>query len=165
MSSTISVVHTSQAIVTEKFSGADAGNPDATFGGSIAEAGTLTASSTPPVTKHALFSKPLSTGTGTIDLTALPGITADETVNGTGLKVQFLKFKNPSTNANKITAAKGGSNGYQLDGATTWSVPLAPGQSVFFELDDAADDIGSGNKTIDLTGTGSQALSVQVVMG
>ncbi len=165
MSSTINAIVSSGVAVTETFSGADAGNPDASFGGDLAETPTLNATSTPAATKKARFDLTLSSGTGTIDLTALPGNSVDETINGTGLKVQVLKFRNKSTNANKITVAKGGTNGYQLDGATTWSDPMAPGQSSLRLLNGAADTIGSTKKTIDVTGTGSQVLQVLIVLG
>ncbi len=153
--------------VTETFEGpfVNPGDATATFD-QLSESVTLDANSTPPASKHASYEKALSSGTGTIDLTALPGVTAEETVNGTGLKVQQLKFRNKSTNANKITVAKGASNGYGLCASgDSWSFVLSPNQSITFYGDDAAPDIGSGAKTIDLTGTGSQVLEVAIVMG
>ncbi len=165
MSSTITVLYTSKVTVVETFSGATDGDNTATFA-PLNEDATFTASTTVPVTKHASFTQALSSGTATIDLTTLPGITADETVNGTGLKVQFLKLINPSTNANKIVASNGASNPYRLDGLTTaWSITLAPGQAVLLELNDAADDVSGSHKTIDLAGTLVQTLSVQIVFG
>ncbi len=166
MSSTISARIQQAVTVVKTFSEADAGNPDVSFTtGNVDE--TLTASTTVPVTKHASFTKTLSSGSGTIDLTTLPGDGADtETVDGSGLKVQALMLTNPSTNANKIVASNGASNPYRIDGATTaWSITLAPGQSVLLRLGDAGDDVGSSHKTIDLAGTGSQTLKVRVVLG
>lgn len=124
---------------------------------------TLNASSTPPATKTAAFQKALSTGSGTIDLTALPG-TNGATVDGTGLKVQAIKFANPAANANPITVAVGASNGYDLFGSA-FSITLQPGQEALFYGNDATPDVGASDKTLDLTGTGSQALNVQVVLG
>ena len=67
---------------------------------------------------------------------------------------------------NKITVAKGASNGYGLDTAgDTWSVPLSPGEWMMVGTNGASPTIGSGAKVIDVTGTGSQALNVAVVMG
>ena len=132
----------------------------------LSETENLDSGTSVPVTKHAEFEQALSSGTATIDLTALPGKTVDETVDGTGLKVQAIKFRNKNTNANKITISKGASNGYCLDAnSTTWSVVLSPGQSVLFKLEDLAPDIAGGAKTIDLAGTLSQVLEVMVVMG
>ena len=125
----------------------------------------LTQASTPGVTKGTAFPVALVAGVATIDLTNLPGLTPDEIVNGTGLKVQFLKLQNPSTNANKIVVGKGASNGIQLDGATTWSFPLAPGQSILVNCNNATDVIGATKKNIDLAGTGTQTLNVSVTMG
>ena len=79
--------------------------------------------------------------------------------------MQVLKIRNLSTNANKIVVSQGASNGYRIDGATNWSIPLAPGQSMLLWGDGAADVIGSSHLNIDLAGTGSQILEVQVVMG
>ncbi len=167
MSATISVLYDSACTVTETNTGAFVSSVDntVTFNG-LNETGTLTASTTVPVTKHAEYELTMSGGTGTIDLTALPGQTVDETVVGTGLKVQVLKFKNKSTNANSITVAKGASSGYGINAAgTTWSIPISPGQSVTILGNDASPDIAGGAKTIDVTGTLSQVLQVQIVMG
>lgn len=165
MSSTITLTSVDQATVTETFSGALAGNPDVAFG-ALNESQTLTAASAPPVTKHATFEQALTAGTATIDLTALPGRTVDETIDGTGLKVQLLRVRAKSTNANVISIAKGASNGYGLDaGGAAWDVTLSPGQRARFDLDDAAPDVAAGAKDLDLAGTGAQILEVEIVLG
>ncbi len=165
MSSTVSALYASNLAVVETFSDAAAADNGATWSG-LSESGTLTASTTVPATKHAYFSKTLSGTTGTIDLTALPGITAEETVVGTGLKVQLVKFRNKSTNANKMSIGKGGSSGYGLNAAgDTWSVMLDPGQSVIFILDDTAPDVAAGTKNWDLVGTSTQIMEVHIVLG
>ncbi len=76
-----------------------------------------------------------------------------------------MKIQNPSTNANKITVASGASNGWRLDGATSWTIPLAPGQSVAINCANASDTVGSSHKTIDLAGTGAQTLNVEMTAG
>ena len=119
--------------------------------------------SSPPVTCGALFQQALTTGAATIDLTVLDGFN-DKVVNGTGLRVQLLRVKNPATNANPITVAKGASNGYDGFGSA-FSITLQPGAEMTFLTSDAGGDIGSGNKTLDLTGTGTQALDVEIIMG
>jgi len=123
----------------------------------------LKSDSSPPVTCGALFQQALTAGAATIDLTALDGFN-DKAVNGTGLRVQLLRVKNPATNANPITVAKGASNGYDGLGAA-FSVTLQPGAEATFLTNDAGGDIAAGNKTLDLTGTGSQALDVEIIMG
>lgn len=165
MSSTISVRSRSELSVTETFSGAEAGDPTATFAPQNTDV-VLTASTSVPVTKHAEYDLAMSSGTASINLAALPGKTVDETIVGTGLKLQKLIVKNKSTNANKITVAKGASNGYGLSSAgDTWSIVLNPSQSARFDLDEGGPDVASGERLIDVTGTGSQVLSVQAVLG
>lgn len=123
----------------------------------------LSGSTTPPVSMVASFQQALSGGAATIDLTNMPG-TNGAAVNGTGLKVRAFKFLNPATNANPITIATGASNGYALAGSA-FSVTLAPGQETSMYLKDGAPAIGSGAKTLDLTGTGSQVLHAILVIG
>jgi hypothetical protein len=123
----------------------------------------LKSDSSPPVTCGALFQQALTSGSATIDLTALDGLN-DKVVNGTGLRVQLLRLKAPSSNANPITVAKGVSNGYDGFGSA-FSVTLQPGAEMTFLANDAGSDVGAGNKTLDLTGTGTQALDVEIIMG
>lgn len=129
---------------------------------------TLTASTTPPVTKHSAGTLTLSSGSGTLDLTSLPdpvtGVAAVITLNG--LKPQEAIFRNKSTNANAITIVKGASNGYTGFGSA-FSVTLQPGDSWRFQGNDnsGVTDVGSGAKTLDVTGTGSQVLEFQIVGG
>lgn len=124
---------------------------------------TLNSGSTPPATLCAFFLKALSSGSATIDLTALTG-TNGASVDFSGLKVQVAKFKNPATNANSITVTVGASNGYLLAGAA-WKAILAPGQSVTYQCNDASPDVGSSAKNIDVSGTGTQTLQVSLIAG
>ena len=124
---------------------------------------TLKSDSSPPVTCGSLFQQVLTDGAATIDLAALDGLN-DKVVNGTGLRVQLLRIKAPSSNVNPITVAKGASNGYDGFGSA-FSVTLQPGAEVTILANDAGSDIGAGNKTLDLTGTGSQTLDVEIIMG
>ena len=123
----------------------------------------LSATTTPPVTKVAAFEQALVGGAGSIDLTALVG-TNGATVDGTGLKVQAIKLKAKSTNTAGITISKGVSNGYALAGAN-YSEELKPGQEVTRYGNNATPAIAGGAKTLDLAGTGTDALQVIVVMG
>jgi hypothetical protein len=123
----------------------------------------LSSTTTPPVTKCAYFEKALVAGAGAIDLTALVG-TNGATVDGTGLKVQVFKVQAKATNANPITLSEGASNGYELLG-NAWTMVLQPGQEVMVYGNDATPDVAAGAKTIDLAGTGTQALEVSIVLG
>ncbi len=165
MSSTVAATLTSALTIVETFTGGQVSTDNTITINGLNETLTLNATSTPPISKEANFTTTLSTGTATIDLTALPGLTADETVTFLNLKVAAVKFTNPSTNANNITVAKGGSSGYSFCGTTTFSIPIAPGQSVLIQCDGDAGTVGSGAKNIDLTGTGSQTLQSAWVAG
>lgn len=127
---------------------------------------TMNSGSTPPATLVSAYEKAMSAGTATIDLTALPqsGGLAGSTASATGLKLQALLVKNKSTNTGAITITKGGSNGYQLAGAT-FTIVLKPGQWFLFFGNDLADDVGSGAKNIDISGTGSEVLQIVGVFG
>lgn len=165
MSTTISAAYNIGFAVTETFSEASSADNTILVNG-LVESGTLTASSTVPATKHTYYTLTMSGGTGSIDLSSLPGSNSDETVVGTGLKVQLIKFKAPVTNANIITVASGVSNGYGFDASgTAWTHTLSPGQSMCCSLIDLSQDVASGDRIIDVTGTGSQTLEVHVVLG
>jgi len=163
--STVSVAYASNITITETFSVANAAD-NTILVNTYNQTGTLTASSTVPATKQATFPLTMSGGTGSVDLTALPGLNANETVDGTGLKAQLLLLLNPSSNANSITVAKGASNGYGWNTAgTSWTVSLSPGQWAMFGGNDVGPDVASGARLLDVTGTGSQVLDVSIVLG
>lgn len=123
--------------------------------------GTINASSAVPATKCAFDEIALVAGAKTIDLTNLTG-TNGATVDLTGLKVQLLKFTNTGTNT--MLFAQGGSNPYNLAGGT-WSMRLLANQSFMFYGADAAADVASGAKNIDVTGTGTETFEFSVVAG
>lgn len=122
----------------------------------------LDSTTTPPVTKSVYFSQALSAGTATIDLTSLTGVN-NLVTDGTGLKVQVIKFKNPTGNA-QIEVDVGATNGYNLLGAT-FEVILLEGQEIAIYGNDSTPDIGASAKDIDLVGTGTEEIEVSVVMG
>ena len=64
-----------------------------------------------------------------------------------------------------MVISQGAANPWRYDGATNWSIPLAPGQSVTLNLDGLSDAVGSTHKTIDIAGTGSQILNVAIGVG
>lgn len=121
---------------------------------------TLNSGTTPAGTHVAAFQQALTAGAATIDLTALPGA-GGSTFSATGKRLRYIKVRNPSANANPISIEEGASNGYAL-GAT---ISLAPGQWAAIWLDGDADAVGGSDKTLDLAGTGSQALDVFLIFG
>ncbi len=111
----------------------------------------LNATSTPPVTKRGVFTKALTAGAATIDLTAIPD-DIKTAVDGTGLKVIGLMIANPSTNTNILIVSQGASNGYQLNGEN-WSLALKPGEAAIMYFSNAATmpDVDATHKNIDLS--------------
>lgn len=125
----------------------------------------LNASSTPPAAKVATFRKSLSAGAATVDMTSLAGAGANgATVDLTGLKVQVLRLKALATNANPLTVTVGATNGYDLLGAG-FNVALKPGQRVDIWGNDLTPDVASGDKTLDLAGTGTESIDIQIIAG
>lgn len=123
----------------------------------------LNSSSTPTATKVSAQTVALVAAAKTIDLTALTG-TNGAAIDGTGLKVVACKFQNPSTNANNIIAKFGASNAYLFGNDAAWKVRLEPGDEVLFKFA-ANPAIDATHKNIDLSGTGTQALNVVLVLG
>lgn len=124
---------------------------------------TLNSGTVPPATDMAAFEKALVAGAVTIDLTALTG-TNGRVVDGTGLRVQALKFRNKSVNAATLKLKKGGTNGYDGFGAL-FSITLAPKAEVMILNEDAGGDISSTNKTLDLTGTDVEVGEFEIILG
>jgi hypothetical protein len=124
----------------------------------------LNGSSSPPVSKISAFQKALSGGSGSIDFTALPQA-GGGTQDLTGLKPRFAILRNPSTNTGNITIADGASNGHNFFGDGSGQITLKPGQWAIHFFAGSADAVASGDRTIDLTGTGSEALDVYLVFG
>lgn len=155
-------VQTSVQQTFDATAGPAAGTPKVTHAG-WDFAHSLSATSTPPLSKHAAFQQALVAGAVTIDLTSLTGFNG-EAVDGTGLKVQVLKLRNPSTNANQISIEPGVANGYDLLGSDM-KLTLQPGDEVLLYVPDTADDIGAADCELDLAGTLIQALDVEILMG
>ncbi len=124
----------------------------------------LDGTTTPAVTKATIFAQALTAGVATIDLTALPGLTAEEIISGSGLKVRMAIFRGKSTNANPITVTFGAATAYLLLGAA-FKFIVSPGQEVQMYLGDSAPTISGSLKNIDLAGTLAQVLEVGLVMG
>lgn len=143
----------------ETLTGVDsASNPSVTHDG-YDESGTLTASTTPPVTKILAKLITLTAGAYTIDLTTETG-TNGVAISGTGLRVQAIRIKN--LGANTMTFSEGASNGLAL---ICGDIIVPAGGITQIFLNDAAPDIASGDRTIDVAGTGSQTFELTVLLG
>jgi hypothetical protein len=122
---------------------------------------TLKAGTTVPVTKIVSGIQTLSSGTLTIDLTALTG--ANGSVDATGLKLQSLFIKN--LGAATLEVDVGSSNGYNLGNNAANEFHLAAGCSAMFFYADTCPDVGSGAKNIDLVGTSAQTSQWVMIFG
>lgn len=124
---------------------------------------TLNASSTPPATKAVAVEQALTAGAATVDLTSMTG-TNGVAVDGTGLRVQCLKFRNKSVNAAVMSIAEAVANGYDGFGAG-FDIELKAGAEVTIYTNDAGGDIGAANKDLTLAGTGVEVAELVIVMG
>lgn len=122
---------------------------------------TLTSSSTPAVTTHAVGTAALSGGAVTIDLRALTGLNG-VAVDLNGLKPRYILLSN--TGANAMTVAQGVTNGYTgLGTSATFVIPA--GCRWLMEFGSNGTAVSASVKTLDITGTGSQELDYEIVAG
>jgi len=158
----VSVVWAQTITTTETLSDAGlASASNAVIHNAYNEGATLTAGTTPPVTKIAEFLLTLTTGAATIDLRNLTG-TNGAVIDGNGLKLQLFRVKN--LGANVMTFTFGASNPYNIFGST--GILEVPVGGVFMLYGaDALPDIGGSAKTIDVSGTGAQTAEVTIIMG
>ena len=124
--------------------------------------GSLSATSTVPVTKLAFDTIALVAGAKTIDLTNTVGVLST-TVDFTGLKVQLMKIKNRTGNS-VMTFSQGSSNPYTLAGSS-WSIRLKAGQEFMLFGNDIGEDVAAGVKNIDIAGTGTESFDFIIVAG
>lgn len=131
--------------------------------GFVGETTSLTASTTPDVTGGVLVRSALVAGAKTIDLTAVVEVNG-ATTTLTGGIVRALLFHNRGTSA--MTFAKGASNG--LDSLSgSWTMALLPSEKRCIDLTDctAPAAISASIKTIDVSGTGTDAFDIGVIVG
>ena len=121
----------------------------------------LSSTTTPDVEAVSYQVAALVAGAKTIDLTALP--TTEGTYNATGKKVRAFMVKNRTGNA-ALTISEGATDGYALLGAG-FSFRLAANQQAVFYLADAAPVVAAADKTIDLSGTGTQESEITFIIG
>ena len=163
---TLQVTLQQSAIIAETITNLFVIPPQNTVNFGIQQNIQLTGTTTPPASVFAIFTQALTSGLATIDLTALPAPDGTGTVTGLGLQLQAMYLQAPATNANLITIGKGGTNGYTLDGTTSWLMGLAPNTTYGpFYFDAGSDVVASGKKTMDMTGTGVQALNIILIFG
>ena len=129
--------------------------------------GTLSATTTPPVTKVFSDNLALVAGAKTLDLTSLAG-PAGTTVDFTGLKVQKIQLRCPTSNTLPILVQKGDANAYNLlgaDNASAETIEVLPGDDVQFKRHDTLEDVDATHKDIKFTGNGTEAIYVILVAG
>jgi len=133
------------------------------------DSGTLTATTTPAVTKAWSDKVTLAAGAGSIDLTALDRGSVLSDVDMTGLKIQSWKIKAPATNSAAITVQRdAGGSGYNLFGADKTGaekILVSPGDVYAWAGNESREDVGAAEKLIDLVGTGTDVISFELVAG
>lgn len=160
----VSVAYVSQMTVGVTLEGEFVDPADATYTvNGLNTTTTLDGTTTPAVTKEASLALALSSGSITLDLTAIADANGG-TVDGTGLKVQTIKLANPADNNGAITIVPGASNAYNLFGSA-FSLTIPVGGEILAYLPEGTPDIASGAKEIDITGTGTDPLNIQITMG
>lgn len=120
----------------------------------------LTATSTPAVTKVYAQQRALSTGTLTLDLTALTD-GSGAAMDLTGLKVQFVAVANKpvsgAANTDTLNVKFGATNGYNIFGDAASEATLAIGGWCIFYNPEGTPDVGASAKTIDFSGSDADA--------
>lgn len=123
---------------------------------------TFNSTTTPPGTKSASHTLPMVSGAAIIDLTAL--VNGGSTIDGTGLKVQCAKFQCPATNGAAITVKFGAATPWQGLGAS-FTLTIPAGGEILFNLANVGVVIGPTHKDIDISGTGTDALNYEFILG
>ena len=123
---------------------------------------TLNATSTPPVTVASFQDYALTAGSITIDLTALLGVN-DLAQDCTGLKLQMLLFINAAGNAD-MTISGEGANGYSIGAAHVINGGANACRSILY-TPEALADVSSTVKNLAVTGTGTQAFKLGLLLG
>jgi hypothetical protein len=159
-SASVSIKFAVKETVTDTASYANAARSTVVFdGGGLSES--LDADSTPPADSHAVGKQALTAGAATIDLTSLTGVNG-AAVSLSGKTPIAVLFEN--TGANAMTIAKGASNGYTGFGSS-YSETIPAGGKVVRWLDENGTAVSGSDKTLDVTGTGTQELKYQILAG
>lgn len=126
--------------------------------------GTLKSDTSVPATKTVADSVALTAGAATLDLTDLEG-TNGATVDATGLKLQAIMLHNPITNTGNMIVKPGASNPYDFFGDADGQITLKPGDRVLKYSPDKVEDVDGTHCEIDIAGTGTESLNVQLLFG
>lgn len=129
--------------------------------------GTLSATTTPPVTKVFSDTIALVAGALTLDLQNLAG-PSGTTVDFTDLKVQKIQLRCPEANTLPILVQKGDANAYNLlgkDNASAETIEVMPGDDVQFKRHDTLEDVDATHSDVKFTGNGTEGISVILVAG
>jgi len=105
-----------------------------------------------PATKAWSDQRSLSSGTDSLDLTALVHTNLNN-VDFTGLKVQLLKLKAAAANTAAIVFADASSNGYSLFGDASGQITLPAKAQALFYFGDTLADVSSTVKALTITST------------
>ena len=119
--------------------------------------GTLTGSTTVPVTKVAALAVQLSSGAATIDLTSVTHGSELNAVDMSGLKVQLMKVRARSTNSSTVIIVDGATNGYLIFGDSSGQITLSAGMEALFFFNESLADVSASVKTIDISGSDQDA--------
>ncbi len=111
---------------------------------------TLTATTSPPVTKAWGDDVTLSGGAVTLDLAALVRAVLPN-VDFTGLKVQLIHIKAAAANTAALKFDVGASNGYGIFGSATSEISLDADDEAAFFFNDKLPDVAAGAKDIDVS--------------
>ena len=114
-------------------------------------------------TKVAAFDQALTAGAATIDLENLVG-TNGAAVVGTGLRIQAMKLRGATANADPVTITQGAANGYDGFGAS-FSITLEPDAEVLILTQDAGANISATNSDLDVSGPGTEEIEVEIILG
>jgi len=127
----------------------------------------LSGTTQPAVEDAPLVQQVTISGTTTIDFTSAPQ-QAGRTGDMTGLKVVAAIFKPAADNIGAINIAPGAANPYPLFG-TANDIDLAPGQMIVIGtlagIDANLPSVSSSVKTIDITGTATDTMDVEIHFG
>lgn len=127
---------------------------------------TLTASSTPPVTKVVTEQVTLTAGEANLDLTALSG-PLGTSVDFSGLKLQLIKIMAAAANTAAVTMDPATANPYLFNPTTANpKIGLAAGEMAMFYHNESLADVSSTSKGIKFSSSDADAiLDVLLVAG
>ena len=105
------------------------------------------------------------TGAETIDLTDLTDVEG-VAIDGTNMKLQYLRMQCPTTNSALVGVKEGDTNGYLLGASlSTIAVPCNPGGRLEMEFADQLSDISVTAKTLKFTGSVGDVFQVEFIIG